>query len=195
MKIQRHLEFLRKTQKLKAVVRHSWTEDKTRQESTAEHSWHMSLMAMAFYGKLNRKVNLEKVLQLITIHDLAEALTGDVPAWLDSRTNKFEQEERAMGEILKTLPQKAHEELKALWLEYEERKTAEARFVKMLDLIDVYFQHLMADISTWHEKEWKINLEISPKSQALLEEEPFIFDLYQGIHEELVKKMENAKKG
>lgn len=195
MKVKNYLEFLNNTQKLKAVVRHSWTEDKNRQESTAEHSWHMSLMAMVFYGNLNRKVNLEKVLQLITVHDLAEALTGDVPAFLETRNNKFEEEESAITDIIKTLPLDVREELKTLWGEYEERKTTESRFVKMLDLIDVYFQHLTADISTWHEMEYKVNLELTPKAQVLLEEEPFIFDLYQGIHEELVKKVENAKKG
>jgi len=187
------LEFLSKTQKLKSAVRHSWTDNINRQESTAEHTWHMGIMAMAFYKNLQNEVVLEKVLQLITIHDLAEALTGDVPAWAETRTNKFEEEGKALTEILKTLPAEPQEEIRGLWLEYEEGKTPEARFVKMLDLIDVYFQHLMADVSTWHEVEWKVNLELSPKSATLLQEEPFIWELYQGIHEELVKKVEKSR--
>lgn len=194
MEPKTYLDFLYKAQKLKSTLRHSWTDDINRQESTAEHSWHMSLMAIAFYKKLNRKVNLEKVLELITIHDLAEALTGDVPNFLETRTNKFKEEEKSMTEIIKTLPLKERGELKLFWIEYEERKTAEARFVKMLDIIDVYLQHLVADISTWHEKEYKVNLELPPKSRALLEEEPFIFSLYQEIHKELEKKVQNANK-
>lgn len=193
METKGYLDFLTKTQKLKNTLRHSWTDDINRQESTAEHTWHMSLMATAFFKKLNRKVNLEKVLQLITVHDLAEALTGDVPNFLENRNNKFEDEKVAISEIIKTLPSKESEELKSLWMEYEERETAEARFVKMLDIIDVYFQHLVADISTWHELEYKVNLELPPKSQALLEEEPFLLGLYQGIHVELKKKVQDAK--
>lgn len=66
------LQFLSKTQRLKSTLRHSWTDNINRQESAAEHSWHMSLMAIALEPYLENKVDLSRVLKLVSVHDTGE---------------------------------------------------------------------------------------------------------------------------
>lgn len=69
-------EFVRQTEGLKKLLRHSWLSD-GRQESVAEHSWRMALMAMTLHRELDFEVNIAKVLKMIIVHDLAEILAGD----------------------------------------------------------------------------------------------------------------------
>lgn len=180
------LGFLAQTQHLKSVLRHSWTDDAGRQEGVAEHSWHMAMMAIALAPDLNTKVDLLRVLELVAVHDLGEIVTGDVPAFA-ARDGKYEAEKEAVEKITQTLPPARQKAIFALWQEYEERKTKEALFVKMLDVTDVINQHLVADISTWSKEELTFNL--NRNSEAYFQAEPLMLALYNSIHEELEKKV------
>lgn len=77
--MQEILSFLTLAEKLKTTLRHSWTNDPARQESTAEHSWMICLLAMVLFGKTKLQLDQLKVLKMLVIHDLAEAITGDIP--------------------------------------------------------------------------------------------------------------------
>lgn len=186
-KIDNYLEFLEKAQKLKNTLRHSWTEDSHRQESVAEHSWHMSLMAVVFSPELVKKVNLTKVLKMISVHDLGEAITGDIPAFSPNHSTKHGEEKEAIKKIAAGLPSVPNKEIVSLYEEYEAKQTAEALFTKMLDVLDVIFQHLIADISTWSEEERTFNL--NRKSTGFFEKEPFMFQIYNEIHDRLEEKV------
>jgi len=185
------LEFLNKTQHLKSILRHSWTDDIERQESVAEHSWHMAVMAIALSPYLKNKIDLFRVLKLISIHDIGESITGDIPAFNGKHNGKYESERKAVEEIIKSLPSERKEEILRLWEEYEQKKTRESIFVKMLDVLDVLFQHLVADITTWAEKETTFNL--NRNSEEYFKEEPFMLELYDLIHTKLDKKVKEFK--
>lgn len=180
------LEFLAQTQHLKSVLRHSWTDDAHRQESVADHSWHMAMIAIALSPDLQTKVDLLRVFELIAVHDLGELFTGDIPAFA-ARAGKYEAEKEAVAKITQTLPPARQKEIFALWQEYEERKTKEALFVKMLDVIDVINQHLAADISTWSKEEWTFNL--NRDSEKYFKDESLMLALYNSSHDELEKKV------
>ncbi len=160
--MQKLFKFLIKAEKLKKEVRHSWTSNKDRQESVAEHSWLMSLMVIIFASQLqNKKVDTLKALKMSIIHDLAEALTGDIPAQEISKrkANKAKNEIKAMKKILKDLPfEDIRKELWNLWEEYEKSESNEAKLVRMIDKTEVLVQHNIADISTWDETEYPLAL-------------------------------------
>lgn len=154
------IDFIKKAEKLKTELRHSWTSNVDRQESVAEHTWSTSLLAMILFDEISIKVDQLHVLKMIIIHDLAEAVVGDVPAFEVSKRqdNKLENEKRAIREILSSLDnKKIADEIVALWEEFEERKTPEAMLAKACDKFDVLLQHLNTDIKTWDKGDYKQN--------------------------------------
>lgn len=159
--INQLFEFLIATEKLKQDVRHSWTGNKNRQESVAEHTWFMALFAIVFFPNLSKKVDQLKTLKMIIVHDLAEAMTGDIPAQEISarKTRKAENESKAMKRLIKLLPyQKVRNEVLSLWEEYEKGESPEAELVKMIDKTEVLVQHNISDITTWDYTEYPLAL-------------------------------------
>lgn len=138
--VQGCLTFLREAERLKDVLRSAHTRS-GRQESTAEHSWRLCLMAMVFgaeFGALDHC----RLLKLCVLHDLGEALHGDVPAVLqDQNPNKSEVERADLHTLLQTLPERLSAEFMALWEDYEAGSSAEARIVKGLDKLETILQH------------------------------------------------------
>lgn len=72
------LQFLALSERLKRELRHSWLSD-GRRESVAEHTWQMALIALLAYRHLEQQVEIGRVLKMILVHDLVEAIAGDVP--------------------------------------------------------------------------------------------------------------------
>lgn len=149
-------DFLHEIEGLKKLLRHSWLSD-GRQESVAEHTWRMAVMAMVLYRELDSKVDIGKVLKMILVHDLAEVYAGDYHAFKSVPTDKHEKELLALQTLTKKLPKTTADELIELWQEFEQRKTAEAKFAVALDKLEVLIQHNEADIKTWDEKEYDFN--------------------------------------
>lgn len=96
------LEFLHIAENLKKLIRHSWLSD-GRQESVAEHTWRMSLMFLLVEPHLGIKVDTQKTLEMIIIHDIIEALVGDIPAFeqfdADIKLQKVKMETDAINQI------------------------------------------------------------------------------------------------
>src|SRR6266404_5368867 len=125
------IKFLHEAEKLKSVLRHSWLSS-GRRESTAEHSWRMALMAMLLHPYLKYKPNLFKTLKMVLVHDLVEVYAGDIAIWKKDKSAKLtllkEQKElRAINKLASMLPGKQGGEIKALWMEFEGRKSKEAK--------------------------------------------------------------------
>ncbi|HEV2340145.1 MAG TPA: HD domain-containing protein [Patescibacteria group bacterium] len=159
MKHSNLLSFFIAIEDLKTIMRHSWTTDKNRQESSAEHSWAMALIAMALFDHLEKKVDERKVLQLVIFHDLAEIITKDIPAFEKSKRQekKHEAEQKALRKLLKPLPLSTRKQFLSLWEEFEENKTYEAHIAQGIDKMEVLIQHNIADISTWDQGDFNIH--------------------------------------
>ena len=184
------IKFFKTSEKLKTTLRHAWTNDPKRQESTAEHTWHMALIALILASKLKSHINLSRALKMIIVHDLVEAITGDIPAFNGRHIRKSTEEEKAMRVIQSQLPKETGEEITRLWEEYQTKKTKEAIFVKMLDILDVLNQHLISDLSTWSKTEFKFNL--NRKGEKYFLDEPCLYALYNQLNKELVKKVQKS---
>lgn len=134
------LKFLQEAERLKDTLR-SGTTRQNRPESTAEHSWRLALMIVLFEKELSG-IDLTKLLKLCLVHDLGEAISGDVPAPLQQDGDNREERERADFQTLCTdLPIDVSDELLALWDEYARAETAEARLAKAFDKLETILQH------------------------------------------------------
>jgi len=138
------LDFLRAAERLKATHRSAHTSTGER-ESVAEHTWRLSLMAMLVAPSFPA-VDVARLLKICIVHDLGEALGGDIPAPEQARMaregiTKSGQERRDLVTLVEPLPQALRSELIALWDEYEGAATAEARLAKALDKLETILQH------------------------------------------------------
>ncbi len=154
--LQNILSLLNLAERLKSVMRHSWLSS-GRQESVAEHSWRLALMVILLAPHSQQKINVEKALQMAIIHDLVEAITGDIPIFESQEPARKQQkiiaEQQAIAEIKNILNNSLGDDLYMLWQEYEDKTSIEAKFVNALDKIEAQLQHNEADLSTWLEQE------------------------------------------
>ena len=168
LSIEQLLKFMSIAEKLKCTTRHSWTSS-NRQESVAEHSWRLCLLAYLLKNEL-KDYDIDKVILMCLIHDLGEAITGDIPTF--NKSNKDEEiEKEAVNKVIEVLDRELGEELKNIFTEIHEEKTKESKLFKALDKLEVVMQHNEAPIETWIELEYKLNLVYGEKEA---EEIPFL---------------------
>ena len=154
------LKVLTLAERLKFELRHSYTSS-GRQESVAEHTWRMSLMAVLIDPLLSKKINTVRLLKMIIIHDLVEAEARDISA-LDVLRNpeikikKQEDEKRAIENLRSELKETNGQEIHDLFYEFENKETYESKVANALDKLEVQLQHNHADISTWEEIEYEM---------------------------------------
>jgi 5'-deoxynucleotidase YfbR-like HD superfamily hydrolase len=134
------LTFLRAAERLKTIVRSGWTSE-GQQESVAEHTWRLCLMAMLLYGH-TPGIDLARLLKMCLIHDLGEAIGGDVPAPAQKAgVSKAEQERSDLLQLIAPLPPALRGEIIELWDEYEGASSPEAKVAKGLDKLETILQH------------------------------------------------------
>lgn len=137
--VSSYLTFFRNAEALKDTLRSGHT-TRGRPESTAEHSWRLTLMALALQGDLPG-IDHHRLLGLLIVHDLGEAVSGDIPA-PQQTGSKIAEERRDMVALLAPLPDEAAARLLALWDEYAAAETPEARLAKGLDRLETVLQHV-----------------------------------------------------
>lgn len=114
---------------------------KGRQESVAEHTWRLCLMASVLADEFT-DVDFSRLIKMCIIHDLGEAIGGDIPApKQDSDLGKAEQERRDLLRLVESLPSRSRTQIVELWDEYEEAVTPEAKLAKALDKLETILQH------------------------------------------------------
>jgi putative hydrolases of HD superfamily len=135
------LEFLRAAESLKTITRSGWT-SAGRQESVAEHSWRLCLMATVLADAMG-EVDVARLIRICIVHDLGEAISGDIPAPEQRRRggDKSGDERADLLTLTEPLPPAIRDEILALWDEYEAGQTAEARLAKGLDKLETILQH------------------------------------------------------
>jgi putative hydrolase of HD superfamily len=146
--IEQILAFVRVAEALKNVSRTSWTST-GRRESVAEHSWRLCLMALVL-DKHFPKVDFAKLIKLCIIHDLGEAIGGDISALVQAQQRaaspagtweKAAKERADLMDLLAPLPHALQREILDLWDEYEANESPEARLAKGLDKLETILQH------------------------------------------------------
>ena len=158
MEIRKFIKFLGIIEKLKCNTRHSWTST-GRHESVAEHSHRCAVMALLCADEFP-ELDINKVIKMCLIHDFGEAITGDIPSFL--KTDDHEKtENEAIDELCSLAPEAG---LSELFSEMREMKTPEAKLYKALDNLEAVISHNEADLSTWTELEYDLNLTYGEKN-------------------------------
>lgn len=149
------LDFLAVAEKLKCNTRHSWTSS-GRHESVAEHSWRLALMAYLLKDEFP-EADISKVIVMGLFHDMGEAVTGDIPAFVKTESDVATEDDAIEG-LLSRLPKRQKEELQALFAEMKALETEEAKLYKALDKLEAVIQHNEADLSTWLPLEYDLQM-------------------------------------
>ncbi len=140
LEIAKILTFLRHAENLKNTLR-SATTSQGRAESSAEHSWRVALMVL-LSKQVFPEANMEKMLSMAILHDLAEAVCGDTPApQRKNKEDKHRVERQGMLALCKALPEPMCEDILSVWDEYEAGTTVEAQWVKAFDKLETLLQH------------------------------------------------------
>lgn len=139
------LDFLRAAESLKVNTRSAHT-SAGKKESVAEHTWRLCLMAMVLAPSVP-EVDFARLVRICIVHDLGEAIGGDIPAPEQARrassgqAHKADDERRDLVQLVAPLPPALRAEIVALWDEYEAATTPEARLAKALDKLETILQH------------------------------------------------------
>ena len=155
-RLEQQLEFLRVVDALKRVDRMTRliqrSGETSRRENSAEHSWHLALMAMMLVEHANEPVDLARVLQMILVHDIVEIDAGDTFVYdAAAMIGKAEREQQAAERIFGMLPDDQKAEVLALWHEFEARETPEAKYASALDRLAGMLPNAANNGGTWNE--------------------------------------------
>jgi putative hydrolase of HD superfamily len=130
--LRKQLEFVIEVDQMKAVLRETLTPAAGRPENDAEHSWHLTLMALVLHAHAREPVDLPRVLEMLIVHDLVEVYAGDTP--LHQKDDQQEVREReAADRLFPLLPGDQGAALREAWEEFEAHATPEAQFARSLD--------------------------------------------------------------
>lgn len=156
-RLQKQIAFVVEIDKLKGITRQTLLTDGSRREDSAEHSWHLAVMAILLSEYAHVKdIDLLRVLKMVLIHDLVEIDAGDTYCY-DEKANgdKAEREEKAAERIFGLLPEDQSKGFRLLWEEFEARKTPEARFAAALDRLQPLLNNNATKGRMWQEHQVK----------------------------------------
>jgi len=144
------IQFLLEIDGLKQVLRRSVILGSSRRENSAEHSWHLAMMASILYEHANEPVDLLHTIRMALVHDIVELDAGDTFAYdFSGYESKAAREQAAADRIFGLLPADQRAELRSLWDEFEARESAESRFANALDRLMPMFHNLADAGGTW----------------------------------------------
>jgi putative hydrolases of HD superfamily len=152
-RLDQQIGFVREIDQLKGVLRQTMLAGPGRRENSAEHSWHLAMMAMTLAEHAPPGTDIGRVTAMVLLHDLVEIDAGDLFVYADAaQQEKQDAAERAAADrIFALLPAGQAGELRGLWDEFEERRTPEARFARALDRLQPMLANLTAGGGTWTE--------------------------------------------
>lgn len=173
--IKQILSFMVEIEKLKNVHRKTKPVGLDRYENSAEHSWHVCLSALMLKDYANERVDIDRVIKMLLIHDLGEIDIGDTIVYASETTELKEREALAIERILNLLPGGRAEEYRALWYEFESGETIDSKFARAIDRVPPLLHNLYGEGHSWREnnvpkdKVLSVNSRIADGSQKLWE--------------------------
>jgi putative hydrolase of HD superfamily len=187
-RFEKQMGFVLEMDKLKRVLRQTILTDRSRQETSAEHSWHLGVMALILSEYAESDVDLLRVLKMVLVHDLVEIDAGDTYCYDPVETqDQAEREGKAADRVFGLLPEDQTQELKGLWEEFEARKTAEARFAAALDRLQPIVQNYHTEGAMW-KKNGISRGQVVARNQPIEDGSPRLWDYVVQLLDDAVKK-------
>jgi len=150
--LSKQVAFIKEIDKLKYIQRKTRLFNSDRHENDAEHSWHLAMMTIVLAVHSDKPIDVLKVLKMVLIHDIVEIDAGDTFIYDAGKDHTNTEEELvAAKRIFGILPAEQANELVAIWKEFEEGITDEARFAKSMDRFEPLLQNTSNNGGTWAE--------------------------------------------
>lgn len=150
-RLEQQLTFLKEIDRLKAVLRRTALIDRSRLENSAEHSWHLAVMAIVLAEHAPAGTDVLHTVRMLLVHDMVEIDAGDTFAYdTAAQHEKAAREQAAADRLFALLPRDVGEDLRGLWEEFEARTTPESQFANALDRLAGLLQNWGGgDGGTW----------------------------------------------
>lgn len=188
-RLKKQMEFALEIDKEKQVFRQTHLSNHGRNENDAEHAWHMAVMAFILQEYSNEKIDIARTMIMCLIHDIVEIDAGDTYAYDENgKKTQKEREEKAKERIFSILPDDQKNVLSKIFDEFEEGKTAEAKFVRAMDNL----QPLMLNNSNGG-GDWKSHVVSAEKVYARQSKTKFGSEKLFALTDKIIQ--ENIKKG
>ncbi|GAA3406870.1 HD domain-containing protein [Paenibacillus hodogayensis] len=152
-RLERQIAFILEIDKLKHIFRQSRLIGSERFENDAEHTWHLTIMAVLLAEHAeSAQLDMLTVLKMLLIHDLVEIDAGDTFAYDDKGLeDKYEREQAAAIRLFGMLPDDQGDEFHRLWEQFEERQTDEAKFAAAIDRLQPVLFNYENKGQSWRE--------------------------------------------
>src|SRR5262245_21602456 len=151
-RFERQIQFILEVDKLKTILRRTYLLNADRAENTAEHSWHLAIMAIVLAEHANEAVDVARVVKMVLIHDIVEIDAGDTYFYdAAAEVDKHQRERAAADRLFSILPPDQREELRELWEEFEAGQSSEARFALALDRFIPQLHNYYTQGRSWQE--------------------------------------------
>lgn len=148
-KIIQILDFMVEIEKLKSVIRKTRPVGLQRYENSAEHSWHVCLSALMLKDYANEKIDINRVIKMLLIHDLGEIDAGDTIIYASETVENKQEEEAGVKRLLSILPEGQGDEYLVLWREFEAGETADSQYAKAIDRVPPLLHNINGDGHSW----------------------------------------------
>ena len=133
-RFEKQLKFILEIDKEKEIYRQTHISGGKRRENDSEHAWHLAVMTWLLSEYSNNEIDVAKTMLMTLIHDLVEVYAGDTYAYdLKGKETQEKREKEAAEKLFGILPEDQGKKLRAIWEEFEEYETSEARFAHTMD--------------------------------------------------------------
>jgi len=183
------IEFILEIDKLKNVLRRTTLLDRSRQENSAEHSWHIALILLVLFEYADEdNLNFLQVIKLLLAHDLVEIDAGDTYCYdeVGGQDQKI-RETKAAERIFNILPPDQAHAFRALWDEYEDKDTPESKFANALDRLQPFLHNYYTRGHTW-QKHGIQKSQVIARMQPVDDGSHLLWDYVSGLIDDAVEK-------
>ncbi|HAA26556.1 MAG TPA: phosphohydrolase [Cyanobacteria bacterium UBA8553] len=185
-RLTQQLRFIIEIDKLKGILRQTRLTDNSRLENSAEHSWHLAIMAIVLAEYAPPNIDLLRAIKMLLIHDLVEIDAGDTFCYdLQSNQDKAAREEKAATRLFGMLPAQQGQELRDIWEEFEAFETATAQFAVALDRLQPLLHNQQNQGGTWRLHGITKN-QVMQRMAPIKEGAPALWSIVEQIIEECI---------
>ncbi len=188
-RLQQQIEFMLEIDKLKHILRRTILTDRSREENSAEHSWHIA-MAVFLFSEYAQDQNIDwyRVIKMLLVHDLVEIDAGDTYCYdHQSRKDQAQREQKAAERIFKILPLDQSRSFRELWDEFENRETPESKYANALDRFQPFLQNYVTKGQIW-QKNNITRRQVKDRMQPVLDGAPLLWNLVELLIDDAVQK-------
>lgn len=182
-RLNQQIQFILEIDKLKNILRQIRLTNNERMENSAEHSWHLAIMAIILAEYAPPNVDLLKAIKMLLIHDLVEIDAGDTFCYdQEGNQHKTTKEQKAANRIFGLLPPEQAQQFQELWQEFEAFETPTAKFSVALDRLQPLLMNQHNEGETW--QRFDITLaQVRERMNPVKETSGELWDLVENIIE------------